>query len=137
MSAHFYPVPPRAFPIAIGDTTFYVTAWKLTGSRNYAEQSGVSGSGFVTNFGRRARRLEMEGRFYFRGQLAKMLLSLDTAIQENQRFVLDIHGIRYVAVSLVSYTAEESAEEGVLPCRMTWVVQGNMTETPAETEETS
>lgn len=137
MSAYFYPVPPRCFPVVLGDTTFYVTSWKLSGSRNYAEQSGVSGSGFVTNFGRRARRLELEGRFYFRGQPAKFLLPLDTAIQESQRFVLDVHGIRYVAASLVSYTAEESAEEGVLPCRMTFVIQGNMTETPAETEETS
>lgn len=137
MSALFYPIPPRCFPITLGDTTFYITSWKLTGSRNYAEQSGVAGSGFVTNFGKRARRLEMEGRFYFRGKLANVLLPLDTAIQENQRFVLDIHGIRYVGASLVSYTAEESSEEGILPCRMTWVIQGNMTETPAETEETS
>lgn len=137
MSALFYPIPPRCFPITLGDTTFYITSWKLTGSRNYAEQSGVAGSGFVTNFGKRARRLEMEGRFYFRGKLANVLLPLDMAIQENQRFVLDIHGIRYVGASLVSYTAEESAEEGILPCRMTWVIQGNMTETPVETEETS
>lgn len=137
MSAFFFPVTPRAFPIALGETTFYVTSWKLTGSRNYAEQSSVSGSGYVTNFGKRVRRLEMEGRFHFRGQLADILLPLDTAVQENQRFSLDIHGIRYIAISLVSYTVEESAEEGVLPCRMTWVVLGNITETPAETEETS
>ena len=57
MSGTFQVVSPREFPVRLGDLTFYAAGWKLSGIRQYAQQGGVQGAGYVTNTSCRARQL--------------------------------------------------------------------------------
>ena len=41
MSGTFQVVSPREFPVRLGDLTFYAAGWKLSGTRQYAQQGGV------------------------------------------------------------------------------------------------
>ena len=134
MSAYFWKVPTRRFPVALGDLTFYACEWKLSGVRQHMEQGGVNGSHFITNASSRAKRLILEGRFCFLDEPSEVLIPLDTALAENTRFSFSLRGVRYVAASLVGYTISEAAEEGVLPCRLTLVVSNVLTPAPTETE---
>ena len=47
-------VEMRSFPVQLGELVFYAGSWKLTGVRQYAEQGGVLGTGYVTNSSARA-----------------------------------------------------------------------------------
>ena len=58
-------VEMRSFPVQLGELVFYAGSWKLTGVRQYAEQGGVLGTGYVTNSSARARRLVLDGWIRF------------------------------------------------------------------------
>ncbi|MFR1994432.1 hypothetical protein [Ruminococcus sp.] len=58
-------VEMRSFPVQLGELVFYAGNWKLTGVRQYAEQGGVLGTGYVTNSSARARRLVLDGWIRF------------------------------------------------------------------------
>lgn len=137
MSGMFRTVPPRAFPITLGDLTFYATAWKLTGTRLYVEQGSVTGSYFVTNSSRRAKRLVLDGKFFFLEAPSEILLPLDTAVINRQLFAFEMRNIRFSDTRIEEYTISEEAAEGVLPCRITLIVPGTLVYVPEKTEETS
>ncbi len=44
MNGTFQVVSPREFPVRLGDLTFYAAGWKLSGTRQYAQQGGVQES---------------------------------------------------------------------------------------------
>ena len=55
MNGTFQVVSPREFPVRLGNLTFYADGWKLSGTRQYAQQGGVQGAAYVTNTSCRAR----------------------------------------------------------------------------------
>lgn len=134
MSAVLYPVAPRCFRVVLGDLYFYATSWKLEAVRQYAEQASVSGTTYVTNTNLRAKRLVLEGKFHFQENPAEVVLQLDTAIRANERFVFSLRGMQFVASSIVEYAIQESAQDGVLPCKLVLICTNALT---AETEETT
>ena len=78
MSGTFQVVSPREFPVRLGDLTFYAAGWKLSGIRQYAQQGGVQGAGYVTNTSCRARQLVLDGKFCFADSPAEVVLALDS-----------------------------------------------------------
>lgn len=62
MSGTFQVVSPREFPVRLGNLTFYAAGWKLSGTRQYAQQGGVQGAGYVTNTSCRVRQLVPKNR---------------------------------------------------------------------------
>ncbi len=131
MSA-FFPVPRQCFPVTLGDLTIYATAWRLWRERQYRESGSVNGGGFVTNFSKRTRRLELKGKLYFRDTPADTILPLDAAIEDATRYQITLRGMNCFAVTLIGYTVEECAESGVLSCTLEFVIQGTLTEAEEE-----
>lgn len=129
-----YLVEMRSFPVQLGELVFYAGSWKLTGVRQYAEQGGVLGTGYVTNSSARARRLVLDGWIRFTENPGDVILQLDSAIAANRRFVFDLRGVRFVAVNLVEYAVQEAAKDGLLHCTLTLITPNTLTAPPEETE---
>lgn len=134
MSSALTLVPPRCFPVKLGTLTFYARSWKLTAVRGLTEQASISGSTYVTNTNLRAKRLELEGHFCFTDTPSEVLVPLDTAIRTQTRFSFALHGVQYVATTLLQFSLEEAAEEGILPCRLALITTNALA---AETEESA
>ena len=127
-------VSPREFPVRLGDLTFYAAGWKLSGTRQYAQQGGVQGAGYVTNTSCRARQLVLDGKFCFADSPAEVVLALDTAIRERTLFAFDLRDLRFFGTSLAAYTISETAAQGVLPCQLTLIAPNALSRVTAETE---
>ena len=76
----------RTFPVSIGSHIFYVEQYQLTGIRKFAEQTTIAGMSVFTNQAIRSRVLHMEGRFLRTDPPAELLLTLETALQEQTSF---------------------------------------------------
>ncbi|WP_462368108.1 hypothetical protein [Ruminococcus callidus] len=134
MNETFQVVSPREFPVRLGDLTFYAAGWKLSGTRQYAQQGGVQGAGYVTNTSCRARQLVLDGKFCFADSPAEVVLALDTAIRERTLFAFDLRDLRFFGTSLAAYTISETAAQGVLPCQLTLIAPNALSRVTAETE---
>ena len=84
MSQSITPIDRIGFDVLLGDMTFHVSHWKIQTVRHYAEQNALSGTVFVTNSGRRAHRLTLEGSLPFHNDPGEVILALDAAMNENQ-----------------------------------------------------
>ena len=116
MSGTFQVVSPREFPIRLGNLTFYAAGWKLSGTRQYAQQGGV------------------QGAFCFADSPAEVVLALDSAIRERTLFAFDLRDLRFFGTSLAAYTISETAAQGVLPCQLTLIAPNALSRVTAETE---
>lgn len=134
MNGTFQVVSPREFPVRLGNLTFYAAGWKLSGTRQYAQQGGVQGAAYVTNTSCRARQLVLDGKFCFADSPAEVVLALDSAIRERTLFAFDLRDLRFFGTSLAAYTISETAAQGVLPCQLTLIAPNALSRVTAETE---
>lgn len=120
-------LPSRAFPVTLGDITVYATSWSVTGSRKTTEQTGATGCCMVTNQGVRARTLILQGYLPFTETPSAFVAALDDAVETGTRFGFTLRNVAYAGAILTSYTVEETATAGALPCTLTFLVPNALT----------
>ncbi len=125
MSAVF-PVSARSFLVTLDTLTFYATSWKLSGERQYTEQTGATGDCYLSNSSNRAKRLVLEGCFSFVESPADVVIPLEEALAEQTRFGFTLREIRYTGLRLYAYQIEECSDVGVLPCQLTFLTTGTL-----------
>jgi hypothetical protein len=130
----------RSFPVTIGSNLFYVEQYQLSGVRQFTEQTTVSGTTVFTNQAIRARRLYLDGRFLRTDPPSAILLQLDAYLVGNQRFVVELDGVRYAMCQLTRYTVKEDGSTATLSCRLECIVTSALTaaattDTTAETRK--
>lgn len=113
-----YPIQQEVIPISLGGQMFYVTSWRLRGTRVFSQQNDITGSPYVTNSGTRARELELNGSFGFTGQPSGLIASLDNALANKTYFQFVLAGIRYNNAFLTEYEIKQQMEDSVLPCKL-------------------
>lgn len=112
----------RCFPVAIGEQTFYVEKYQLSGVRQFTEQTTVGGKSVFTNSAIRARRLYLDGRFLRTDPPSVLLLQLEAYLKENRTFLAELDGVRYVMCQLTRYTVQEDGVSPTLACRLECIV---------------
>lgn len=126
MSKQIHVISARTFAVTLGDLTFYASGWKLTAERNFAEQGGATGGSFITNSCRRAKRLTLDGYLPFHTSPAEVVLALESAVAQQSRFVFSLRGMRFLTAMITSYTVQETAVSGVLPCQLTLITTSSI-----------
>ena len=112
----------RTFPVSIGSHIFYVELYQLTGIRKFAEQTTIAGMSVFSNQAIRSRVLHMEGRFLRTDPPAELLLTLETALQEQTTFTAVLDGVRYRLCRLSQYRFQEVGHSGTVACQLDCLV---------------
>ncbi len=115
--------PARSFPVTFGDVTLYIQSYQLIGQRIFTEQAAADGETVVTNCAQRARRLILEGIWVTDSEPSTLLLLLDTYLQENTSFSLDLRQMHFEDCRIVKYTAAEKGCDPVMTCRLELLAQ--------------
>ncbi|MBQ8688656.1 MAG: hypothetical protein IJ512_08990 [Ruminococcus sp.] len=115
--------PARSFPVTLGDMTFYVQSYQLTGQRIFTEQAAADGETVITNCSQRARRLVLEGMWVTDTEPGSLILLLDSYLRENTSFSLDLRTMHFADCRIMKYTASEQGCEPALTCRLELLAQ--------------
>lgn len=118
----------RSFPVSLGDLTFYASGWKVHGQRNYAQLSSCTGACYLNNNSVQANEITLSGSFPFTESPGSLVAALDAAIRNQTSFSLTIHGFSVSVAYLKDYTISESVQNGTLPCELTFLTTGSISE---------
>lgn len=114
--------PARSFPVTLGELTFYVQSYQLTGQRIFTEQASADGETVVTNCSQRAARLILEAVQGTDTEPDALILRLDSFLRENTAFALTLRQMHFADCRIVKYAVSEKGSEPVLSCRLELLV---------------
>ena len=107
----FFAPPKRSFPVTLGDVTFFVQSWQVTGQRIFSEQSAADGACVITNTSQRCRKIILEGIWVTSSQPDSLILLLDSFINSCSAFEFTLRHMHFEECRLMKYTAEENGDE--------------------------
>ncbi len=107
----FFAPPKRSFPVTLGDVTFFVQSWQVTGQRIFSEQSAADGACVITNTSQRCRKIILEGIWVTSSDPDSLILLLDSFIDSCSVFEFTLRHMHFEECRLMKYTAEEKGDE--------------------------
>ena len=107
----FFAPPKRSFPVTLGEVTFFVQSWQVTGQRIFSEQAAADGACVITNTSQRCRKIILEGIWVTSSEPDSLILLLDSFIDQCTAFEFTLRQMHFEECRLMKYTAAEKGEE--------------------------
>lgn len=114
----FFAADTRSFPVTLGEVTFCVQSWQMTGQRIISEQPAADGACVITNSSQRGRRLVLEGIWVTDSEPDSLILLLDSYITSGSGFDFTLRQLSFSDCRLMKYTAEEKGDEPYIKLRL-------------------
>ncbi|MBQ8725113.1 MAG: hypothetical protein IJY74_05515 [Oscillospiraceae bacterium] len=114
----FFAPPKRSFPVTLGEVTFFVQSWHVTGQRIFSEQAAADGACVITNTSQRCRKVVLEGIWVTDTEPDSLILLLDSFIDQCTAFEFTLRQMYFEECRLMKYTAEEKGEEPYIKLRL-------------------
>lgn len=102
--------PRESVPVTIGDFTLYCEKFKASGIKAFSEQNTVSGNEIITNSGKKAVRIILNGRIICNNSI-DFLVSVNNLMYSTEKFSIEYKNTVFGQCQVQSFVVDDRNED--------------------------
>ncbi len=98
--------PQESVPVNIGNFVMYCEKFKVTGTKSFSEQNTVSGNEIVTNSGKKAVRIVLNGRISGDNPL-EFIVNMNNLMYNSDNISIEYKNVIFNQCQIQSFVADD------------------------------